>query len=122
MSHSRSRWMSSAIVAALAIGVSSAAFAHVDVGVNIGIPGVVVAPPPPVYVQPAPVYVAPPPAVVIAPGWYGDRYYDGHRYWGRDEWEHHHEEWHGDRHDNGWHGRGHDHDDGWHGHGHDHDH
>jgi len=118
MSHSRNRWMSLAIVAGLAFGVSSAAFAHVDVGVNIGIPGVVVAPPPPVYVQPEPVYVAPPPAVVIAPGWYGDRYYDGRRYWDRREWEHHHHEWHDDddddddqgyRHDNGWHGHRHDH-------------
>ncbi|WP_414439844.1 hypothetical protein [Burkholderia sp. 22PA0106] len=28
------------------------------------------------------------PAVVI--GWHGDRYYDGHRYWQRDEWMQHH--------------------------------
>ncbi|WP_085481995.1 hypothetical protein [Paraburkholderia susongensis] len=120
MSHSRNRWMSLTIVAGLAIGASSAAFAHVDVGVNIGIPGVAVAPvyapPPPVYVQPAPVY-APPPAVVIAPGWYNDRYYDGHRYWERRDWERHHGDWddrrgpHGDRHDNGWHGHRHDDDD-----------
>lgn len=23
-------------------------------------------------------------------GWHGDRYYDGHRYWERREWERHH--------------------------------
>ncbi|WP_322104971.1 hypothetical protein [Paraburkholderia sp. J41] len=26
----------------------------------------------------------------VAVGWYGDRYYDGHRYWQRDEWIHRH--------------------------------
>ncbi|MGI4815115.1 MAG: hypothetical protein ACRYG5_19050 [Janthinobacterium lividum] len=33
--------------------------------------------------------------VIIAPGWHGDRYYDGHRYWERREWErrHHHRHW-----------------------------
>jgi asparagine N-glycosylation enzyme membrane subunit Stt3 len=129
MSHSRNRWISLTLVAGLAIGASSAAFAHVDVGVNIGVPGFAVEAPPPVYVQPAPMYEpAPPPAVVIAPGWYDDRYYDGRRYWERREWERHHDDWreardgrgpHGDWHDNGWHGHGHDdhgHDD----HGHDH--
>ncbi|MEX3638806.1 hypothetical protein [Paraburkholderia sp. BR14320] len=122
MSLSRNRWVSLSVVAGLAIGASTAAFAHVDVGVNIGVPGIAVAPavveappPPPVYVQPAPVYAPPPPAVVIAPGWYGDRYYDGRRYWERREWERHHDEWrdargpHRDWHDNGWHGHGHDH-------------
>ncbi|OLL30814.1 hypothetical protein BTH42_15130 [Burkholderia sp. SRS-W-2-2016] len=125
MSHSRNRWLPLTLVAGLAIGASSAAFAHVDVGVNIGVPGIAVAPaviaaPPPVYVQPAPVYAPPPPAVVIQPGWYEDRYYDGHRYWERRDWERHEwerrrgDDWrdargpHGDRHDNGWHGHGHD--------------
>jgi hypothetical protein len=124
MSHSRNRWIPLALVAGLAIGASSAAFAHVDVGVNIGVPGIAVAPavveaPPPVYVQPAPVYAPPPPpAVVIQPGWYADRYYDGRRYWERREWERHewerrHGDWrdargpHGDDHDRGWHGHGH---------------
>ena len=79
-------------VAALAIGASSAAMAHVDVGVNIGVPA-------PVYVAPAPVYVPPPPAVyapapvVVAPayyvGWHGDRYWDGRRWWGHREWDGH---------------------------------
>lgn len=30
--------------------------------------------------------------VVVTPGWHGDRYYDGHRYWERREWERHHRE------------------------------
>ncbi|SDR25455.1 hypothetical protein [Paraburkholderia tuberum] len=125
MSLSRNRWVSLTVVAGLAIGASTAAFAHVDVGVNIGVPGIAVVPavveaPPPVYVQPAPVYApAPPPAVIVAPGWYGERYYDGHRYWERRQWERrewqrHHDEWrdargpHRDWHDNGSHGHGHD--------------
>jgi hypothetical protein len=65
----------------------------VRLGVNIGVPG-------PVYVAPAPYYASPPPPVVYAPypyyarppiviGWYGNRYYDGRRYWGRDEWYRH---------------------------------
>jgi hypothetical protein len=63
----------------------------------------------------APVYVQP--AVVINPGWYGDRYYDGHRYWERREWEERHRdvrEWHDARaHYDGHHGDwGHDHDGG----------
>lgn len=35
------------------------------------------------------------PAVIV--GWHGDRYYDGRRYWGRDEWNrrhHPHRGWH----------------------------
>jgi hypothetical protein len=37
--------------------------------------------------QPAPVYYGAP-AVVI--GWHGDRYWDGRRYWARDDWYRHH--------------------------------
>src|ERR1700709_2121888 len=87
MNNSRSRWLSMAIVASLGIGASSVALAHVDVGVNIGVPGVAYAP--------APVY-APPPVVVVRRGWQGDRYDDGHRYWERREWEarHHERKWH----------------------------
>jgi hypothetical protein len=73
-----------ALFAGIGVSVSSAAFAHVDVGVSIGVPGVAYAPEP-VYAPPAPVYVQPPSAVVINPGRYGDRYYDGHRYWERRE-------------------------------------
>ncbi|RDK04286.1 hypothetical protein [Paraburkholderia lacunae] len=127
MSISRNHWLSITIVACLGIGASSVALAHVDVGVNIGIPGVAYAPEP-VYAPPPPVYVQPPPVVVVSPGWYGERYYDGHRYWERREWEerhHDHREWHDARDYRGgprgdW--RGHDgggHDD-WHGHGGDH--
>lgn len=38
-----------------------------------------------VLVQVAPGYVH-----VDDRGWHGDRYYDGHRYWERREWERHH--------------------------------
>src|SRR5258708_16191798 len=96
MSILHSRWFAMTLVAGLGIGISSVAFAHVDVGVNIGIPGVVYAPEP-VYAPPPPVYAEPPGVVVISPGWYGDRYYDGHRYWARREWEERHRgerEWH----------------------------
>jgi hypothetical protein len=73
--------------------VTMSGFAHaggVSVGINVGIPAPVyiapqpyyAPPPPPVIYQSAPVYVQPP--IVI--GWYGNRYYDGRRYWGRDEW------------------------------------
>ncbi|WP_396328642.1 hypothetical protein [Burkholderia anthina] len=97
--------------------VSGAAMAGVNVGINVGVPAPVYvapapvyAPPPPVVYQPAPMY-APAPAIVI--GWHGDRYWDGRRYWGRDEWNRHHGRgWGGDRdrgHGHGDHGRH-----GWH--------
>lgn len=105
------RWLSIALVAGVSIAASSAALAHVDVGVNIGVPGVAYAPEPVYAAPPPPPVYAPPPVVVVNPGWYGDRYYDGHRYWERREWEErHHErrewrEWHDARgHDRGWHG------------------
>ena len=116
MNNSRNRWMSLGIVAGLAISASSAALAHVDVGVNIGVPGYAYAPEPVYAPPPPPVYAPAPPVVVVSPGWYGERYYDGHRYWQRREWEerdHDRREWRGARgHDNGWHG----HNEGWHGH------
>jgi len=90
------------ILAGVAALTSSAAFARVDVGIGIGIPGVVVAAPPPVYYEPAPVYMAPPPPVVVAPRpvvvapGYG--YYDGWRgrEWREHEWREHERrrEWH----------------------------
>jgi hypothetical protein len=81
-------------VAAGVLGMSGAAMAQVRVGINVGVPA-------PVYVAPQPVYAPPPPPVVYAPppvyvqpaivvGWHGDRYYDGRRYWGRDDWYRHH--------------------------------
>ncbi len=50
--------------AVLLMGAGPAMAAHVDVGINIGIPGVIV---PPVYVQPAPAYVQPAP-IYVQPG------------------------------------------------------
>jgi len=105
---SGTRWFAMALIAGMGASVSSLALAHVDVGVDIGVPGVVYAPqpvyaaPPPEYAPPPPEYAPPPQAaIVIAPGWYGDRYYDGHRYWERHDWEEHHHDWeehhHGDR-------------------------
>ncbi|CAB3796539.1 hypothetical protein LMG28688_04334 [Paraburkholderia caffeinitolerans] len=41
----------------------------------------------------------------VSIGWHENRYWDGHRYWERDEWMRHHPHdpgppgWHGDRHD-----------------------
>ncbi len=94
------RIMVAGILAGVAALASGSAFARVDVGIGIGIPGVVVAPAAPVYYQPAPVYVAPPPPVyvaprpvVVAPG-----YYDGWRgrEWREHEWREHERrrEWH----------------------------
>jgi hypothetical protein len=52
-------------------------------------------------------YIRPAAVIIITPGWHGDRYYDGHRYWARRDWEHRHRGY-GYRH-----GRGHDRHD-WH--------
>ncbi|SOE98276.1 hypothetical protein SAMN05446635_6246 [Burkholderia sp. OK233] len=65
------------LVTSLGIGLSGVANA-VNVDVNIG--------------TPAPVVIAQAPVVI---GWHGDRYYDGHRYWERQDWEEHHHH-HGD--------------------------
>lgn len=81
------------------LGLTSVAHA-VNIDINVGTPAPVYVAPPPVYVAPRPVYVPPPAQVVVVPGWYGERYYDGRRYWSRHEWEarehydrdrHHHE-------------------------------
>lgn len=78
----------------VAASASTAALAHVDVGVTFGVPA-------PVYVEPAPavVYEAPPPAVYApAPVYYGYGYggYRDPRDWhdhGRHRgWHHHHED------------------------------
>ena len=77
----------------VAAGSSTAALAHVDVGVTFGLPA-------PVYVEPAPavVYEAPPPAVYApAPVYYGYGYgYRGEREWhdrGRHRgWHHRHDD------------------------------
>lgn len=95
--------------AVLAMTVSTAAMARVDVGIAVGIPGlafgvpgVVVAPPayyPPVeYVAPPPppVVVVPPPRAVYTPyGWRYPRYDDDNDNWqGRPHWHGH--KWHRD--------------------------
>ncbi|MEX3935862.1 hypothetical protein AB4Y32_29405 [Paraburkholderia phymatum] len=85
---------------------STAALAHVDVGVTFGIPApVYVEPPPVVYQAPPPVvyqapppvvYEAPPPAVYApAPIYYGYGYRDERRWHdhGRHHgWHHHHDD------------------------------
>ena len=84
---------------AIALTLSGAAMAHVDVGLNIGVPAPVYLPPAPVYVSPPPVYAPAPviagPGLVI--GWHGDRYWDGHRFWSRRDWyaHGHHDYWRG---------------------------
>jgi len=82
MKNTSRRLLVTAIVAGLGIGASSAAMARVDVGVNLGLPVAVL--------EPAPVYAQPVSTVVVTTGWHGDRYYDGHRYWARNEWTHNH--------------------------------
>ena len=76
------------VAAALAVGLVSAADAHVSVGIGLGLPvapayPVVAAPPvayapPPVVYAPPPVVYAPPPAVVVG----------GYGYYGRPYWHH----------------------------------
>src|SRR5215472_16746102 len=86
-----------------AILASSAAQAHVDVGLAIGVPWptVVVSPPPAyyepppvVYYEPVPVYVEPRP-VVVAPGYYGgwQQQQWGERRWREHQWRTHYREW-----------------------------
>ena len=56
-------------------GLIASGAAHAGVSINIG--------------NAAPAFFAPAPAVAEAPGWHGDRYYDGHRMWERRDWEAH---------------------------------
>ena len=109
------RLFAAAAVAVGLLGVASAAQAHTDVRLSIGIPGVIAAPAPvyapysqyvqpqPVYVQPRPVYVQPEPVYVrTAPAW-------GYGYgqWRREEWREHERH---ERHERWEHERDHDHD------------
>ena len=94
------------VLGGAALCASTAALAHVDVGVAIGVPA-------PVYVAPAPVYAPPPvvyrpapvyaPAPVIYGGYYRDRDDWREREWRRHEWRE--REWHEHEghHDHGWH-------------------
>lgn len=96
--------------AGLLIAAAPANAGHVDVGVNIGVPGIVapapvyVEPRPPVVVQPAPVYVEPRPVYVErGPDWRERREHE----WRERERERREHEWREHRrhehHDNGWH-------------------
>jgi len=92
------RAMVFAAIGLAAACVSTAASAHVGVGVYLG--GPVYAAPPPVYYAPPPVVYAPPPPVYY--GGYGGY---GPRYWGGGpRWHDHgrHRGWEGRRHHGRW--------------------
>ncbi|MDE1180748.1 hypothetical protein [Paraburkholderia sp.] len=90
------------------LAVSTAASAHVDVAVGLGIPGAIVVPAQPVYEGPPPVAYAPPPPPVTlayadrddwrARDWQARRDWR-EREWRRHEWREHewreHHEWRG---------------------------
>jgi len=83
-----------AVIGFAALAASTAASAHVDLAIGVGIPA-------PVYVEPQPVYVAPPvayaPAPVAVDYWHRDDWRE--REWRRHEWREH--EWR----DHEWRGR-----------------
>ncbi|GAA0847575.1 MAG: hypothetical protein CL858_09985 [Cupriavidus sp.] len=89
-----------ATIGIAALAASSAAQAHVNFDIGIGVPAYVAAPPPPVYYAPRPVVVAPPAPVVVAPGYYDDwrarewqeRQWRREQRWREHEWRRH--EWH----------------------------
>jgi hypothetical protein len=98
------RWLMAGF-GAVSLMVAASAMARVDVGINVGVPGVIYGGP--AYVAPPPVYYAPPPPV-----YYGPRYvapppvyvYGGPRYYhGPGRWDHR-RGW-----DRGYRGRGWDH-------------
>ena len=66
MNRSVFKWVAAGVLAAGALGAAATASAGVSWSVNVGVPGVVVAPAP-VYYPPAPVYYAPPPPVYYRP-------------------------------------------------------
>ncbi|MEM5310844.1 hypothetical protein [Paraburkholderia sp. JHI869] len=73
------------VLGAAALAASSAAFAHVDVALGIGLPGAAYAPAQPVYVAPPPAVYAPPP---VAVAWRGDDDWRA-REWREHEWRDH---------------------------------
>ena len=87
----RSTVLSLAATAGFMALAATPAAARVDIGISLGLPGivapapVVVAPPPVVYappsIYPAPVVVYPQPVVPVRGHWVYDR--RGHRYWRR---------------------------------------
>lgn len=92
-----SRIIAAAVLAAAALGATSAAQARPDIQVSIGLPGLPVFVQPPVYVRTQPVYVqprpfyAPPPAVVYERRW-GPSYrpdFERERAWRHAEWRRH---------------------------------
>lgn len=96
------------IAGAALMSAATPALARVDVGVNIGVPGVYVAPAP-VYVQPSPVYVEPRP-VYVEPEREGEwrerrmRAREWHEHEGRREYHDHDEHRDHDRGDRHGHG------------------
>ncbi|WP_298015426.1 hypothetical protein [uncultured Castellaniella sp.] len=91
--------MAALLAGALAAGPAAQA-GDIDVGISIGVPGVILGgpayypPPPPRYYRPR-VVVVPEPVYVpgpgyYRPGWVGRGYYDRHdrKHWKRD-WKHH---------------------------------
>ena len=77
------------------LAASTAASAHVDVAIGLGIPGTLYAPAEPVYAPPPPVVYAPAPVAVAYGG--GDDWRA--REWRRQEWREHewreHRDWRG---------------------------
>jgi len=83
----------SAILGVAVLAASTAASAHVDVAIGLGVPGAVYAPAEPVYVTPPPVAYAPTPVAVAYDG-YDDwraRQWRERREWREREWRRH--EW-----------------------------
>jgi hypothetical protein len=114
-----SRFIAAAVLAAAALGAATAAGAHTDVQVSIGLPGLPVYVQSPVYVRSEPVFGRPRPIYAPPPVEYGRPWRPSYRHdferqrdWRRDEW--HRREWQRRewerRHDDGhrWHGRGRD--------------
>jgi hypothetical protein len=91
-----SRSIIAAVIAGGALLSGSTAFAQVDNGMIHGYA------PQQGYERPQMIRTA----VVINIGWYGDRYWDGHRYWAHDDWMRHHPHDSGPHHDD--HHDGHD--------------
>jgi hypothetical protein len=92
----------SVVLGATALVVSTAAFAHVDVALGIGVPGAVYAPAQPAYVAPPPVAYAPPPPAEMA--YRSDDDWRA-RQWREHEWrerEHREHEWR----EHAWHDEG----------------
>lgn len=86
-----------AVLGGAALLASTAASAHMDVSVGIGVPGYAYAPAQPVYVEPPPVAYAPPPVAVDyrdADDWRAREWREHERreYWRERQWRE--REWH----------------------------